>query len=408
MVVNIRIKKMSYLFFIAVIFLSLTGCATGTSVITQLVTPPSVCDTVDSLESAIIAIRLSNTALLHTPMTENCRWPVDLSKAPSQETLLKMGVSGVVMSQGENVSFERDPKTGLPRPTSPLYMMLKDKETILKRAKLRGQNIHRNALMAFGAVSLNKKEVEELELELIANEKGFKKCQGLISADSKTFKKGIKEKYCPNKAMLVVKFDTHRDALAQDRGDAKKKFAPLAKNVSRVILANLDYLGAALTQMTGTIVKMPSAINNAKNEFKRLRPHDVDMMVSRLENIKQIAPYFPQHMSDQISIYKTLYGVLKDEYSDEFDDEKKTAQQVLGRVLAVETAYNGMRGKIDALARGEDINFSADEEKTWDRLAALFLPEEQRLDQNEPYPQIMIALNFAVQEILLKKERVQP
>jgi hypothetical protein len=279
--------------------------------------------------------------------------------------------------------------------------MLKEKESLLKTVKLPRRNVHKNTLLAFGAVSLNKKEVEELERDLVANEKGFTKCQGLIRSDNKLFERGIKEKYCENRALRVMQLDpsrkAHRDALKESRDSAKKKFAPLAKNVSRITLAGMDYLGAALAQMTGTIVKMPSAINNARNEFNRLHPYEVAMMVSRLENIKRIAPYFPQYMSDHISIYKTLYTVLRNEYPDEVEgDGKKMSRQVWERVLAVEVAYASIKEKIDALSRGEEVNFAADEGEKWDRLAALFPSEYQYPDGIRPNHQ-MIVLSLKTQ-----------
>lgn len=383
-------KTFGYYSLIAATALSLWGCAnnkantsstqttvpgltTVTSVIGQAITPASVRDTVDSLETALIAIRLSNTTLLHTPLSENCRWPLDLADMPSKNTLLKMGVSGALMSQGKSVAFERDPRTGLPRPTSPLYLMLKEKEKVLKRAKRPNQKCCRNTLRAFGRVSMDNDDIAALERELVALEKGQQKCQGLIGAGNKMFQKGIKEKYCENKALKVVKLDDQRETKKQERVDAKKEFAPLARNVLRVTIANLDYMGAAMTQMTGTILKMSAAINNAKAEFKQLHPREVAMMVSRLENIKQIAPFFPQYMSDQITIYKKIYSVLRKDYDNLLDeDEKKTAQLILDRLEATEIAYAGVRDKIAALARNEKVSFSDEEQATWDRLSALY------------------------------------
>jgi hypothetical protein len=387
--------------------------ATITALIKQYFTPPSIRDTVDSVESAIIAINVSNKALLHTPLSEKCQWPSALSEVPSGDTLIKMGVSGAVMSQGKSISFERDPKTGLPRPTSPLYLMLKGKEKVLKEAKAPRRNFHKNALYAFGAVSLNNKEIKEIERDLAFNEKGYRKCEGLIRSDSKSFERGIKEGYCESKALKVMQIDpnikAHRDSLKKEGELARKKFAPLARNVSRVSLAGMDYLAAALVEMTGTIVKMPSAINQANKEFRQLPPHEVAMMVSRLESIKRIAPYFPQYMSDHISIYKTLYSVLRDEYPDSIESgEKRAAQQVLERVKAVETAYEGVREKIAALGRGEEVHFTTDESRKWDRLATLFTSEYQHLHKSEPDPQMMIALNFEARRSLFVEEEIQP
>jgi predicted transcriptional regulator len=401
--VNPRMKKMLCFLVIGGMVLSVWACATdkksqksdapvavpglstATSVIGQVITPASVRDTVDSLESALIAIRLSNTSLLHTPLSENCQWPAQMNNAPSSDTLLKMGVSGALASQGKSAAFEGDPRTGLPRPTSPLYLLLKEKETVLRRAKPPRRNGHRNALRAFGVVSLNNKEVEELERELVAYERGAKKCQGLIGTTAKTFQRGIKEKYCENKALKIVKLDGQWESKKAERDDARKQFAPLAKNVLRVTLANLDYLGVALTQMTGVIWKMSSAIKNAKKEFQKLSPREVAMMVSRLENIKKIAPYFPRYMSDQIKIYKDIYSVLKEDYDDLLDeDEKKVAQRILDRVETAELAYAGIREEIAALAVSEDEVFSNTELFTGDSLAAFESPEDRPAKKSKP------------------------
>ena len=365
---------------------AIPGLATITSVVTQTITPPSVRDSIDALESAIIAIRLSNTSLLHTPLSEDCRWPADFSKAPSQDTLVKMGISGALMSQGGSAAFERDPRTGLPRPTSPFYLLLKEKETLIQKTKPPRRNGHKNTLRAFGVVSLNNKEVAELERELAYTEKGFNKCTGLVRSSDKTFSRGIKEDYCPSEARKHTKLDLvkeNKDALKEHRDNAKKNFAPLAKKVNRVFLANLDYLGAALTQITGAILKMSSAINNAKNEFRRLPPREVAMLVSRMENIKQIAPYFPQCISDNITIYKKLYSILREEYDDLLDeDEKKAARRTINRLLAAEIAYQEIHEKIAALASGEDVRFTEDEQARWERLAILYPSEPCPVDQD--------------------------
>lgn len=418
-------KKIGYCSLIAAVAISLWACAgskstsstpttvpgltTATSLITQVITPASVRDTVDSLETALIAIRLSNRTLLHTPLSENCRWPLDLADMPSQDTLLKMGVSGALMSQGKSVAFERDPRTGLPRPTSPLYLMLKEKEVLLKRAKRPKQKCPKNALLAFGVVSMNNNEIAELERALVANEKGQKKCQGLIGASNKTFQKGIKEKYCDNKALKVVKLDDQRETRKSEKADAKKEFAPLAKNVLRVTLANLDYMGAAMAQMTGAILKMPTAINNAKTEFKQLHPREVAMMVSRLENIKQIAPFFPQYMSDQITIYKKIYSVLKEDYDDLLDeDEKKAAQLILDRIVTIEIAYASVRDKIAALSRSENVSFSNEEQATWNRLSALYQPEYPQLENIDAMSQEIAIITDRTHKNLFAQREMRP
>jgi hypothetical protein len=378
--------------------IALPGLATATSLVTQVITPASVRDTVDSLESALLAIRLSNMTLLHTPLSKDCQWPADFSKAPSQETLVKMGISGAVMSQGGSAAFERDPYTGLPRPTSPFYLLLKEKETLLKRTKRPRRNGHKNALRAFGVVSLNNKEVAELERELAYSEKGYKQCAGLVRSSDKTFSRGIKEDYCPSEARKHTKLDLikeNKDALKEDRDNAKKNYVPLAKKVNRIFLANLDYLGAALTQITGAILKMSSAINNVKNEFRRLPPREVAMLITRMENIKQIAPYFPQCISDHITIYKKLYSILREEYDDLLDDdEKKAAQQTFERILATEIAYQKIHKQIAALDRGEEVRFTEDEQALWERLAALYPSEPHKMDQDGENITRIVAMSF--------------
>jgi hypothetical protein len=106
------------------------------------------------------------------------------------------------------------------------------------------------------------------------------------------------KKLCENNALKIDKILARSmEIKTAERDYARKQFAPLAKNVLRVTLSNLIIGGLALTQMTGVNCVMSSAIKCKKRISENVPPREVAMKVSRLENIKKIAPYFPWRIS---------------------------------------------------------------------------------------------------------------
>ena len=190
----------------------LTGCATATSSLECGVESmhPTVMSAVDSFESAALAIKLSNRVLLEMPISERDSWPNKLYGAPSGAGMFKMGISLLGSSQGITVPFEIDPKTGLPRPTSALYIFLKEREQMLSREAnhddlsffrtqsprviaraipthrrqpnvlLIDEHIYRNPLMAFGVVTANSVEMVRVQQDLDLLAQGFKQCDAWV------------------------------------------------------------------------------------------------------------------------------------------------------------------------------------------------------------------------------------
>lgn len=194
--------------------LQLNGCATATSSLECGVESlnPTVMGAVDSFESAALAIKLSNQVLLEMPLSEQDSWPDKLYGAPSGGGMLKMGLSLLGASQGVAVPFEIDPKTGLPRPTSALYLFLKEREQMLNKEASRDdllffrsqpprviareiplhrrqattalidEHVYRNPLMAFGVVTANREEMVRVQQDLDLLAQGFKQCDAWVHA----------------------------------------------------------------------------------------------------------------------------------------------------------------------------------------------------------------------------------
>lgn len=199
---------------VGLLLLQLTGCATTTSTLEcgAETMNPTVMGAVDSFESAALAIKLSNQVLLEMPINEQDSWPELLYGAPSGLGLFKMGLSLFASSQGITVPLEIDPQTGLPRPTSALYLFLKEREQMLakeisredhaffrsqppqviareiplKRRKpnleLIDEHVYRNPLMAFGVVTANRAEMVRVQQDIDLLAKGFRQCDAWIHA----------------------------------------------------------------------------------------------------------------------------------------------------------------------------------------------------------------------------------
>lgn len=212
MVPSIFLKKLSLLFTGLLCVLQLNGCATGTAGLECGVESmnPTILSALDSFESAAISIKLSNRILLETPIHENDKWPSELYGVPSGAALLKMGLSLFGASQGVTIPTEIDPQTGFPRPTSALYIFLKEREQLLNREIVRedvrffasqppnviarqlpsyrrrpgvqliDDNIYRNPLMAYGVVTANKQDMVKLQQEIDLIARGFKVCDAWV------------------------------------------------------------------------------------------------------------------------------------------------------------------------------------------------------------------------------------
>ncbi len=190
----------------------LNGCATGTAGLECGLESmnPTIMASLDSFESAAISIKLSNRILLETPISEQDKWPSELFGSPSGAALFKMGLSLFGSSQGVTISTELDRETGFPRPTSAMYIFLKDREKMLNKemvkddirffasqpvnviarqvpssrrkpgVQLIDDNIYRNPLMAYGVVTANSFDMVKLQQEIDLIAKGFKVCDAWV------------------------------------------------------------------------------------------------------------------------------------------------------------------------------------------------------------------------------------
>lgn len=224
------IKLFAALLWAAFSVTQLNGCSTATAGLECGVESmnPTILAALDSFESAAIAIKLSNRVLLQTPTTELDKWPEQLYGAPSGTSAALMGLSLLGSSQGVTIPTELDPDTGFPRPTSALYLFLKDRGKMLDRElnhddkKFFDNNpgeiyrqippkrltqdtpvfngyVYRNPLMAFGVVNGNKAELAELQEEIDQMAKGFTRCDKFlhIADQQQAASEGIvKADYC--------------------------------------------------------------------------------------------------------------------------------------------------------------------------------------------------------------------
>lgn len=208
------LKKMGLLCTLVVLASHLNGCATATSSLECGVESlnPTVMAAIDSFESAALAIKLSNRVLLEMPINEQDAWPDKLYGAPSGAGLFKMGLSLFGASQGITIPLEIDPSTGLPRPTSALYIFLKERERMLSsevsredlrffksqsarviareipyhrrqpNVQLIDEHVYRNPLMAFGVVTANRDEMIRVQQDIDLVSQGFKQCDAWVHA----------------------------------------------------------------------------------------------------------------------------------------------------------------------------------------------------------------------------------
>jgi len=219
------VKQLCITALLALLTGNLSGCATGMSGIECAAESmnPTVMAALDSFESAAISIKLSNRVLLQSPLSEQDRWPNDLYGVPSGGALFKMGISAFASSQGITLATEIDPSTGWPRPTSALYIFLKEREKLLDKhvnrqdrvffttcnrdiyyrelgRRMKPDTVHeyvyRNPLMAYGVVSNNHDEMLKLQEEINLTANGFTQCDAFLRKSSGDVDSSVKKAAC--------------------------------------------------------------------------------------------------------------------------------------------------------------------------------------------------------------------
>lgn len=374
----------------------LNGCATVTALAESALTKPSISDTVDSFESAALAIKTSNRILLNAPISEDEAWPEKLYHAPSAENSLKMLISGFGGYHGVTVPTEFDPETGFPRPTSPLYIMIKDRNQMLdrelnkeylayfnnnpkditcsiinKKPDCINEFAYRNPLMAFGTVNGNNIELAKLEQKVDLMSKGYRECDAWVR---KSREGDVAPAVCKDTGL---KSDEVEKALQinltkEEMDIARRNYGRLSKRIYQASVAGADFSAAAVTKIGAAIIKFPAAIQNAKEEFKGWKGAvNTAMILPRLKNLFSAIGIYKDHLGTQFTAYKTMYSQISEKYEVHDDENIKEARV---RIERFETAYARLAPKLDLLVKGGEVEFTQDETMTWDLLAAAYPP----------------------------------
>lgn len=372
----------------------MSGCATGMSLIEGATTPASISSTLDSFESAALAIKISNRILLESPISEQEEWPAKLYKAPSLENAFKMALTGFGASKGVTIPTEFDPQTGFPRPTSPMYLLIKDRNAMLDKEINKtyltafkkdpkslscaivkpardcvDKHAYRNPLSAYGVISNNSKAVAEMEKQLLMASNGYKECDAWVR---KSKSGDVEPVACKDKSIKSDDFEKNLE-IKQSKEEieiSKKNYGKLSKKVYMASLGGADFTAAAMTKLVVSIVKFPLAVQNAPQEVKGWKGAiNIAMLLPRIKNLAFSIGTYKDHLGNQMAAYKMMYNNLQDKY--DIKDDEKTKQAKL-RIERFETAYREIEPKLSQLAKGENIELTPAEEMKWELLASSY------------------------------------
>lgn len=383
---------------------NLTGCATGMSSIECGVEAmnPTVMGALDSFESAAVSIKLSNRVLLQSPLSEQDKWPNDLFGAPSGGALFKMGLSAFASSQGITLATEIDPATGFPRPTSALYIFLKEREALLdkhvnkadvvffknrpqdvyyrelgvrKKTDTVHEYIYRNPLMAYGVVTNNKHEMLQMEAEIALTARGYTQCDAFLRKASAEVGEEVKKAACKDP---TLKDETIQAALKEKTADMalmEKNYGKLANKVYSASVAGADFSMAAMVKIGCAVVNGIRAFPNIQNEFRGLRGvYNAAMLFPRIKIVLSSLGIYKDNLGLQYTVYTTMYQQIKGKYQIKDDDpahEQKT-KEALRRIDLAETVLKQLEPKLMLAFAGEAVEFSEQEAKQLETVAALF------------------------------------
>lgn len=381
----------------------MTGCATLTSGAECAAESmnPTVMAAIDSFESAAMAIKLSNRVLLETPLSEQDQWPAKMYGAPSGAAMFKMGLSMVGATQGVTIPMEMDPETGFPRPTSALYLFLKERDkmlddeiskddikffkgskadyTSLGKRKKDGtidDHVYRNPLAAYGAVTGNSKEIQELQNDIEAEAKGYKTCSAFMRKTTEEVKdEKVKKANCPDmalkddktKAKLAAKVEEKKKEVAA----LEKQYGKLANKVYKASVSGADFSVACMVKIVCSVVNGVRAIPNIKKEFEGAKGiYNVAMIAPRLKNIIGSFGMYKDNLGMQLTVYRSMYNNIK-EIGYEIKDDEPTKQALL-RIETAQVALAEIEPKLMMAAAGNDVQFSDNEAARLNILAAMF------------------------------------
>lgn len=405
---NKGIKPLYLAALLALATLGLSGCTTGMAALEcgAESLKPTVMAAIDSFESAAISIKMSNKVLQDMPISEQDTWPTKLQGAPSGGAGLKMGLSLAGSAMGVTIPLEIDKETGFPRPTSALYLFLKERDAMLdkevnKKAVnyFKGKpqnvisdsdkpigkcvpsetvtdcNVYRNTLMAYGVVTANNKAIQELQNDIDATAKGFKQCNAFIHKVNEEIKdERVKKAQCPDPAL---KDEVAKQKLASkvsekqaDKEQMEKAHGRLANKVYKAAVSGADFSAAAVVKIGCAVINGARALPNINNEFKNLKgAYNIAMLLPRIKNVISALGIYKDNLSVQWTVYKTMYQQIKGTY--EIKDDEPT-KEALNRIQVAEAAIAELEPKLALALAGKDVEFSDAEAMKMNVVAAMF------------------------------------
>lgn len=381
------------LLFLAGISLFLGGCATGTALLESYVTPASISDTLDSFETAALAIKASNRVLA-TPLCETSEWPAKLWRAPKSQNSAKMGLTMLGMSQGITVPTEFDPETGFPRPTSALYILIKDRMEVLESASREHVNyfkknpkkeyynpvadkkydgnpfVYRSTLYAYGTAMNNSTAVKRAELEIRNYYNGYEKCDAWIKHSEAGQVEDAACKAAINSEEVRKDLEEKTEQAKEDLESEKARYQKLSNRVYKASTAGADFTAAAMTKIIAAMLKAPTALQNANAEFRGWKGAvNTAMLLPRIKNVIKAFGIYKDNLGLQAKVYRTMASNLRGKYEIKDDNETKSAWK---RIDEFELALREIEPKLTMLENGEPVDFAQTEVEKWDALAASF------------------------------------
>lgn len=406
-----RIKSLALLAVVILASLQMNGCATITSggECAAESMNPTVMAALDSFESAAMAIRLSNRVLLQTPLSEQDQWPAKMYGAPSGSAMFKMGLSMLGSTQGITIPTEMDPETGLPRPTSALYVFLKERDKMLdsevskndirffksskenwvelgarKKEGTVDNHMYRNPLTAYGSVTGNNKEVLEMQNDMEAEAKGYKTCSAFLRKTTEEVKdEKVKKANCPDMALkdetTKARLTAHLEEKKKEVAELQKQHGRLASKVYRASVSGADFSAAAMVKIACAVVNGVRALPNIKNEFKGAKgAYNIATIIPRIKNTFNAFGIYKNNLGMQFTVYRTMYNNIK-EIGYEIKDDEPTKQALL-RIDNAEVALAEIEPKLILAFAGKDVEFTDSEAAKMNVLAAMY-PEQHDLDK---------------------------
>jgi len=377
-------------------FMQLSGCATGMAMLESGAESmnPTIMATLDSFESGALAIKTSNKIMMEVPISEQTQWQGKLSSGVTGEGGVKMGAALFGSSQGVTIATEVDPESGFPRPTSALYLLIKERNTMLDKETPKGDVIffkrqkanviyrdpgankplvYRNLLMAYGTVMNNKDDVNKFQQKLEQLSVGFRQCDSWIKSSTEG---SVAPTFCKDSPLL--KDETFRIQEVtkglDEKTDLENKYGKLAKNVYDATFAGADFSIACSVKLASALINGIRALPNAANEFKGLKgSYNMALLLPRIKNVVSSVGFYKDNLMIQLSAYKTMYQQIKGTY--EIKEDPKEAQktkEALHRMQQAESVLAAIEPKLQMAKAGMDVEFTDEEVGKLDQIIAQY------------------------------------